>query len=522
MRSLRRSLLASIVAAAALTASGGIAGEAAAAGSATAPDFNGDGFGDLAVGVSGNDRGKGGVQVISGSAAGLVSAGNQFWTQDSAGIGDAGEAGDAFGALVGHGDFNGDGFSDLATSALGEDSGAGAVHVLYGSAAGLTATGSQVWSQDSAGVAGTAKAGDEFGSALAGADFDGDGFDDLAIGVQSDVVAGGQRGGAVQVLYGTAAGLAAPRSQHFDQNDAGMPGDGLTDDLFGWMVAAGDFDDDGFADLAISALGDDSAQEIFVGSVTVLRGSAAGLTTTGVKLFTQDTPAIPDVGEIGDAFGWSLSAGDLNGDGYDDLAIGAPWEGLGGVSGAGAVHVLFGAWNGAQTGGNDFLTPGANGVRGDRARDDVFGWRVLVVEMGCACNPAAYLAVGAPGEDVAGKTDAGYVHQIVAPGKASNTVTMQKMRLQGVGLPGTLSAPQGTGSGLATGDYDGDGQADLAVGSPWEPVAGKQDAGTIAVLTSTATPFGAPKAQQTWHQDSPGIVGQTGRGDLFGWDFATR
>jgi hypothetical protein len=516
-------MLATIVAVALVAgATSAVVPAASAAGPAKAPDYNGDGFSDLAIAVAGNDHLKGGVQVIYGSAAGLVSAGNQFWTQDSAGIAEFAEPDDQFGLLLGQGDFNGDEFSDLAIGAPGENSGAGAVHVLFGSAAGLTAAGSQLWTQDSAGVAGTAKPGDEFGASLAGGDFDNDGFDDLAIGVQSDVVAGGQRGGAVQVLYGSAAGLAAEGSQHFDQNDPGMPGDGLTDDLFGWMVAVGDFDHDGYADLAIAAIGDDSPQAIYAGSVTVLRGSAVGLTVTGVKMFTQDTPNIPDAGELGDAFGWALAAGDLNGDLYDDLAIGAPIESIGGVESAGVVHVLFGAWNGAQTSGNDFLTPGTNGVSGDRGRDDGFGFRLQVVEMACACNPSAYLAVGAPFETVSGKVDAGYVHLIVVPGKSGNVVVQQRARYQGAGMPGALGAAQATGYGLAAGDYDGDGQTDLAAGSPLEAVAGKPAAGTVAVVYSTSTPFRTPKAQQTWHQDSPGIIGATGRDDLFGQDFGTR
>jgi hypothetical protein len=130
--------------------------------------------------------------------------------------------------------------------------------------------------------------------------------------------------------------------------------------------------------------------------------------------------------------------------------------------------------------------------------------------------------VGAPFETVAGKVDAGYVHLIVVPGKSGNVVVQQRARYQGAGLPGALGAAQATGYGLAAGDYDGDGQTDLAAGSPLEAVAGKPAAGTVAVVHSTSTPFGTPKAQQTWHQDSPGIIGATGRDDHFGQDFGTR
>ena len=84
------------------------------------------------------------------------------------------------------GDFDDDGFDDLAIGVIGDRVGpvnnAGTVNALYGSSAGLTTAGSQLWHQNIAGVRGEATSGDLFGNALAVGDFDGDGFDDLAIG----------------------------------------------------------------------------------------------------------------------------------------------------------------------------------------------------------------------------------------------------------------------------------------------------------------------------------------------------
>ena len=118
----------------------------------------------------------------------------------------------ASGAVEVRADFNHDGADDLAIGAPRESVGglvaAGAVHVLYGSARGLTGAGSQVLTQDSPGVPGTAESGDTFGAALAAGDFDHDGFADLAVGVELEV-AGGAEGdvGGVNVLYGSAGGL---------------------------------------------------------------------------------------------------------------------------------------------------------------------------------------------------------------------------------------------------------------------------------------------------------------------------
>lgn len=144
------------------------------------PDFNGDGFKDLAVAASFEEVGlglvsnAGAVNVIYGSATGLAAEGNQVWTQNSPGILDVAEPFDNFGAALTIGDFNSDGYSDLAVGvpreaigASNEIAGAGAVHIIYGSATGLTAEGNQLWSQNSPGILESSDPFDLFGRALA-------------------------------------------------------------------------------------------------------------------------------------------------------------------------------------------------------------------------------------------------------------------------------------------------------------------------------------------------------------------
>ena len=101
------------------------------------------------------------VHVLYGSAAGLAAAGSQLWSQDSPGVAGTAEGGDSFGFVLAAGDFTADGAADLAIGAPGGERSfaSGVVHVLYGSAAGLAAAGSQLWSQDSPGIAGAAEAG---------------------------------------------------------------------------------------------------------------------------------------------------------------------------------------------------------------------------------------------------------------------------------------------------------------------------------------------------------------------------
>jgi hypothetical protein len=217
------------------------------------------------------------------------------------------EPGDSFGAALAAGDFNGDGRADLAVGVAEENNSSGVVQVLYGSAAsGLTATGSQLWSQNSPGIAGGAEFGDLFGADLAAGDFNGDGRADLAVGALGE----NDFAGVVHVLYGAAAsGLTAAGSQLWSQDSPGIEGVAEASDLFGDALAAGDFNGDGRADLAIGAPGENNAR----GVVHVLYGAAAsGLSATGSQLWSQDSPGIAGVAEARDFFGNSLAAGTLS------------------------------------------------------------------------------------------------------------------------------------------------------------------------------------------------------------------
>jgi FG-GAP repeat len=273
-------------------------------------DFNNDGAADLAVGVPGEDVGSisdaGAVNVLYGSAAKLTGTGSQIFTQDTPGVGSSAEVGDFFGDALATGDFNNDGFTDLAVGVPGESVGtiqaAGAVNVLYGSASGLTGIGSQIFTQ----VGSAPEPGDEFGFALAAGDFNNDGFADLAAGAPFEDAGSTPDVGAVSVLYGSAAKLTTSGSQIFTQvGSAPEPFD-----AFAFALAAGDFNNDGFADLAAGAPFEDAGSTPDVGAVSVLYGSAAKLTKTGGQIFTQNSPGIPSSAEPGDLLGIALATGD--------------------------------------------------------------------------------------------------------------------------------------------------------------------------------------------------------------------
>jgi hypothetical protein len=413
-------------------------GDALAAG-----DFDHDGVADLAVGVPGEGlgsvQGAGAVNVLYGSAVGLTGSGSQQFTQDSAGVPGTAESNDRFGDALAAGDFDNDGAADLAVGMLaesvGSSQGAGAVNILYGAAAGLTGSGSQQFTQDSAGVPGTADANDHFGAALAAGDFDDDGFADLTVGVPGETLGSIPGAGAVNVLYGAAVGLAGSGSQQFTQDSAGVPGTAEAEDGFGGALAAGDFDDDGFADLAVGVPGEDLGSINAAGAVNVLYGSAAGLTGSGSQQFTQDSPASPGTAAPFDFFGASLAAGDLDGDGFSDLAVGVPREVVGAIQIAGAVNILYGAAAGLTTGGSQLFSQASPGVPDAAELGDRFGDRLASGDFDN--DGFVDLAVGVPDEAVgtiiaAGATNILYGSAAGLTGSGSQFFTQDSPGVPGV------------------------------------------------------------------------------------------
>jgi hypothetical protein len=178
-----------------------------------------------------------------GSTSGLA-APDEYWHQGSPDVSRALAEGDRFGWSLTVGDFNGDNIGDLAIGIPYEDwvtdlVDSGIVQVLYGTFDGLVAP-DQVWHQDSSGIEGMDEAGDRSGYALAAADFDGDGCDDLAVGVPYEgVVVDGtsiDQAGMVNLLYGSAGGRTG-RDQLWYQGN-GILGAPEAGDRFGYALAA--------------------------------------------------------------------------------------------------------------------------------------------------------------------------------------------------------------------------------------------------------------------------------------------
>jgi len=249
--------------------------------------------------------------------------------------------------------------------------------VIYGSTTvGLSRVGDQLWNQDAPGINGAIQASDNFGFSLASGDFNGDGFDDLAVGVPFEDAGGKIDGGAVNVIYGsTTVGLSRVGDQLWNQDAPRINGAIQASDNFGFSLASGDFNGDGFDDLAVGVPFEDAGGKIDAGAVNVIYGSTTvGLSRVGDQLWNQDAPGINGAIQASDNFGSSLNVCDFNGDGFDDLAVGVPFEDAGEKIDGGAVNVIYGSTTvGLSRVGDQLWNQDAPGINGSIQASDNFG-----------------------------------------------------------------------------------------------------------------------------------------------------
>ncbi|MFJ7017773.1 FG-GAP repeat protein [Streptomyces sp. NPDC101117] len=237
------------------------------------------------------------------------------------------------------GDYDDDGYADLIVAGRSlEEDGQGRSAVYRGGAGGLT------YVRDLPG-----------GPATASGDIDHDGYDDLVAGRPDRLEDEYEplTGGAVLVFLGgpdifTGLDEYGRPDQVWLQRDPGVPGTPELGDGFGYDVSLGDADGDGFADLAIGAPGEDVGTVRDAGMVVVLRGSARGLTTSGVVSFTQNTANVPGTVEKGDRFGAQVRFADTDRNGRAELLATAPGEN----SGEGSAWHLPGSAAGTATRGS--------------------------------------------------------------------------------------------------------------------------------------------------------------------------
>lgn len=288
----------------------GIAGAVAGAG-----DVDGDGYDDMLIGAY-NDDGVGAAYLVSGSSSPTS-------TSLSTAVKYVGEAAgdDAARGIAGAGDVDGDGYDDLVIGAYGNNAGgidAGGVYlVLGGTTLSSSTLATAVKFQGAA-------AYDYAGFAVAGAsDVDGDGYDDFLVGAQGD---GGGAGAAYLVL-----GSATPTAGNLSSSIS-YTGEGANDAAGISVAGAGDIDHDGYGDVLVGAYANDDGGNTAGAAYLVLGSAAPSGTSLGAAVqYTGEAAA--------DMAGCSVAGGgDVDGDGYDDLLVGAWFAG----SYSGSAYLIMG------------------------------------------------------------------------------------------------------------------------------------------------------------------------------------
>ena len=358
------------------------------------PDFNGDGYADVIVGAAGNDAGGSGagrVYIYFGAPGGTINT-----TAD--GILTGAAASDGFGdSVASAGDVNGDGYTDVIVGAPGSASSAGRAYIyLGGPGASFDTTADSVIAS---------VAGDVLGKSVASAgDVNGDGYADVVVGAIGND-AGGLNAGRAYVYFGGSGGTFDPVA---DGTLTGAAGG----DAFGIVSSAGDVNGDTYDDIIVGAVSNDAggtnagSAYVYLGGAGATFNSTADGTLVGAGTATQLGKSV-------------ASAGDVNMDGYADVVVGAPTTGAGSayvyLGGAGATFnsTADGTLTGAATGDQfGFSVAPAGDVNGDGYADIVVGANTA----GAEGAGRAYVYLGGPGGTFNATADGTLVGAIAGDG----------------------------------------------------------------------------------------------------------
>ncbi|WP_328724671.1 FG-GAP-like repeat-containing protein [Streptomyces sp. NBC_00259] len=440
----RHRLAAAVAVACAAVAGSGVVAPAVAKPIAAPADLNGDGYQDLVVPSPtadvGTKRGAGAVVVLYGSRTGVSTLRKAVITQDTAGVPDAAEPQDLFGASTAFADLDKDGYSDLVVGApdedLAGDANAGGVTVLWGGRNGLAA----------------------------------------ASGLPVPVVKGGRYGLDVAAVRDT----SGPRV--------------LVGGYDGSIEFSGTFTRDG--SVGTSQWNRDTASVAVTDYAIRHDGRAVRIITTvrvggySGGLVYVDPATLSDPLRID---GTTTAVGDVNGDGHDDLVVGDPDEPISGTYGhkGGQITLWYGGANGFAA-APVRITQDTAGVPGTSTRYNNFGTAVAVADLNK--DGLGDIVVGVPGQTQNGQGRAGAV--VVIPGKRTGTPGAGSYQIsqETASVPGVSEQGDTFGSTLAVGDVRADGRIDVIIGAECEDRCN----GAVWVLPGSATgPTGTGSVELT-------------------------
>jgi hypothetical protein len=435
-------------------------------------DFDNDGTADLVVGAP-NDN-PGGTD--SGWFGVAFGGSSPFAANTYSSPGD--QAAGQWGARFAVGDLNADGYDDLAIGVPRRDFGSmqdsGTVWLLDGFGGGL--------GRLSRPIRNVGQVGALDGAAVVVGDFDGDGTSDLAVGTPQLRVVGYSNAGQVTMMRGrVSAGPVTDGQFIVDRSVEDVPGEIAGQQRLGQALAAGDFDGDGTTDLAIGVPGATVSDQPDAGAILVVYGGTdaetGAITPYRMDAIDRSMPEVMGSAERSAAFGESLLAADLDGDGFMDLVVAAPGATVGGRQNAGELVVArgtaagldFSPWATIQLGAELGLNPAA----GDRfgtvlSRADVTG------------DGSDELLVGLPGRSVGTASGAGTV-VLLSLDVAGATFRGTVLAAGSPALGAAAANRQAFGAAIQAGDFNGDGNLDLAIGAPGQPVDGLTEAGAVVI-----------------------------------------
>jgi len=464
-----------------------------------AGDVNGDGFEDFIIGAHQSDpngvANAGTSYVVFGNGSGFGSSLNLSTLNGTNGFAlEGATAGEFSGISVASaGDVNGDGFDDVVIGARGYNNN-GSSYVVFGSDAGFGATFDLGSLELGSGVEGFKITGidAEFSdiTVSSAGDFNGDGIDDIIIGSQGGDPGGVANAGESYVVFGQAGGFGATLDVSTLNGTNGFTISGAdASDNAGLAVSAGDLNNDGYDDVVVGGFLADPNGANDAGEIYVVYGGE-GVQPADVNVSTLDgtNGFVINGTEAGAQAGRAISsAGDVNGDGIDDLLIGAPK----GDYDLGGAYVVYGQDGGHGASMDLDNLDGTNGFRIVGASDG--GEAGYSVASAGDINGDGFddILVGAPKSNF---FDSYYGYDIIQGGEtfvvfgtaAGFDATLNLSQLDGRNgfiVNGPQEDNDNLGNSVSSaGDINGDGYDDLIIGSPKVDALGNNDSGASYVL----------------------------------------